>query len=115
MHTPQDNDIATGPIAALRQADQVVPSSTPGSAQAAKAGHAMTPDQAETAGQIEHAYPGYHVWISDEGWWYASRVNSLARGQSQTVCGATDRELAHALSAEVPPAAAAHQDVATAP
>ena len=34
----------------------------------------MTPDQiAQTAHQIERAYPGYHVWASDEGWWYATR------------------------------------------
>ncbi|MDX6395417.1 MAG: hypothetical protein QOJ73_6480 [Streptosporangiaceae bacterium] len=35
----------------------------------------MTPDQiAQTARQIEGAYPGYHVWSSDEGWWYATRT-----------------------------------------
>jgi len=32
--------------------------------------------------------------------WYASRVNSRARGQSPTVCGANPDELTYELSAE---------------
>ena len=60
----------------------------------------MTREQAEIERQIERAYPGYHVWVSDEGWWYASRVNSRARGQSPTVCGANPDELTYELSAE---------------
>jgi hypothetical protein len=71
----------------------------------------MTPGRAETAGQIERAYPGYHVWVSDEDWWYASRVSSQGRGESRTVCGATARELARELSAE---ASATDQGVPTA-
>lgn len=71
----------------------------------------MTTDQAETARQIERAYTGYHVFVSDEGWWYASR----ARGQSQTVCGANPDELTRQLSAEETAAVRAHQDALTAP
>lgn len=74
----------------------------------------MTPGRAETVGQIERAYPGYHVWVSDENWWYASRVNSRARGQSQTVCGATPDELTRELSTEEAAATRAHQAAMTA-
>jgi len=55
---------------------------------------------AETAGQIERAYPGYHVWISDAGWWYATRTHSWARGQSATVHGPGPGELSGALAEE---------------
>jgi hypothetical protein len=75
----------------------------------------MTPGQAVIAGQIERAYPGYHVWVSDEGWWYASRVRRRARGQSPTVCGADPGELTRELSAEETAASRAHQDAMTAP
>jgi hypothetical protein len=44
----------------------------------------VTPGQAEIAEQIERAYPGYHVWTSDEGWWYATRARPRARGASPT-------------------------------
>ena len=54
----------------------------------------------EVAGQIERAYPGYHVWISDAGWWYATRTHSWARGQSATVHGPGPGELTGALAAE---------------
>ncbi len=47
----------------------------------------MTPVQAQTAGEIQRAYPGWRVWVSDEGWWYATRVRPWARGQSATVTG----------------------------
>ena len=55
---------------------------------------------AEVARQIERAYRGYHVWVSDEGWWYATRVSPRARGQSRTVHGRDPDELTTALSAE---------------
>ena len=71
----------------------------------------MTPGQAEIAGQIERAYPGYHVWTSDEGWWYATRARPRARGTSPTVCGADPDELTFELSAEEAAAARAHQAV----
>jgi hypothetical protein len=57
-------------------------------------------DHAEIAGQIERAYPGYHVWISDAGWWYATRTHSWARGQSATVHGPGPGELSGALAEE---------------
>lgn len=64
-------------------------------------GPALPPDEhAEVAGQIERAYPGYHVWVSDAGWWYATRTHSRARGQSATVHGAGPGELSGALAAE---------------
>ena len=34
----------------------------------------MTTDD-EIARQIECAYPGYHVWASDGGWWYATKTS----------------------------------------
>jgi hypothetical protein len=55
---------------------------------------------AEIAGQIERAYPGYHVWISDAGWWYATRTHTWARGQSATVHGPGPGELSGALAEE---------------
>src|ERR1017187_9344494 len=61
----------------------------------------MTPNQIEqTARQIERAYPGYHVWASDEGWWYATRTSARARGESPTVHGADPGELTTELAAE---------------
>jgi hypothetical protein len=55
---------------------------------------------AEIAGQIERSYPGYHVWISDAGWWYATRTHTWARGQSATVHGPGPGELCGALAEE---------------
>lgn len=69
----------------------------------------MTPGQAEIAGQIERAYPGYHVWTSDEGHWYATRARPRARGTSPTVCGADPDELTTELSAEEAAVSRAHQ------
>jgi hypothetical protein len=54
----------------------------------------------EVAGQIERAYPGYHVWTSDAGWWYATRMRPWARGQSATVHGPGPGELSGALAEE---------------
>lgn len=54
----------------------------------------------EIALQIERAYPGYHVWISDTGWWYATRTHPRARGQSPTVHGPGPGELSTALAEE---------------
>lgn len=54
----------------------------------------------EIAMQIERAYPGYHVWISDAGWWYATRTHPRARGQSPTVHGSGPGELSTALAEE---------------
>jgi hypothetical protein len=31
----------------------------------------MSGDRLEVAERIEAAHPGYRVWVSDEGWWYA--------------------------------------------
>jgi hypothetical protein len=70
----------------------------------------VTPGHAEVARQIERAYPGYRVWTSDEGWWYASRVSSRARGASLTVHGADPDELTWELSAEDTAATRAHRD-----
>jgi hypothetical protein len=56
--------------------------------------------RAVIAAQIERAYPGYHVWTSDKGWWYATKKNSRARGESATVDGADPDALTTALSAE---------------
>jgi hypothetical protein len=60
----------------------------------------MTPRQRVIAAQIERAYPGYHVWVSDQGWWYATRTSRRARGDSATVDGADPDKLTTALSAE---------------
>ncbi len=61
--------------------------------------------QGETAAQIQRAYPGWRVWVSDEGWWYATRIRPWARGQSATVTGCDPDELTDELAAE----SAAHQ------
>jgi hypothetical protein len=50
--------------------------------------------------QIETAYPGWRVWRSDEGWWYATRVMPRARGDAATVAGAGPHELTTALAQE---------------
>ncbi len=56
-------------------------------------GHSVTPEpgqaasHAAAAAQIERAYPGYRVWVSDEGWWYATRTRARMPGQSATVHG----------------------------
>lgn len=55
---------------------------------------------AEIAGQIELDHPGYHVWVSDAGWWYATRRKSWARGQAATVHGPGPGELCGALAEE---------------
>lgn len=57
-------------------------------------------EYSEIAMQIERAYPGYHVWISDAGWWYATRTHPRARGQSPTVHGPGPGELSTALAEE---------------
>ena len=54
----------------------------------------------EMAGQIERAYPGYHVWTSDAGWWYATRMHPQAPGQAVTMYGRGPGELTVALAAE---------------
>jgi len=55
---------------------------------------------AEAAGQIERAHPGYHVWVSDEGWWYATRTSPRTYGQAATVHARGPAELGEALAAE---------------
>jgi hypothetical protein len=70
-----------------------VPAAAPG----AQSRHAAN---AEIAGQIQRAYPGYHVWVSDAGWWYATRTHPWARGQSATVHGPGPGELSGALAEE---------------
>ena len=69
----------------------------------------MTPAQSEIARQIERAYPGYHIWTSDEGYWYASRTRLIATGPSPTVCGANPDELTTELCNEQGAAARRHQ------
>jgi hypothetical protein len=75
----------------------------------------VTPAQAEVAGEIERAYPGYHVWTSDEGYWYATRARPRARGISPTVCGADPGELTCELSAEEAAISRAHQAAMASP
>jgi hypothetical protein len=75
----------------------------------------MTPGQAETARQIEVAYPGWRPWVSDEGHWYATRTRPWARGQSATVTGPTPEALTYELAAEDTAATAAHHAAMTAP
>lgn len=54
----------------------------------------------DVAGQIERAYPGYHVWTSDAGWWYATRRQPWVHGKSATVHGPGPGELFGALAEE---------------
>jgi hypothetical protein len=63
-------------------------------------GWVLSAQNAEIARQIEHVYPGCHVWISDGGWWYATRIRPWARGRSATVHGPGPRELTGVLAAE---------------
>ena len=46
---------------------------------------------------IEGAHAGYHVWLSDEGWWYAVKAGPAARGWAATVDGPGPVELDQAL------------------
>ena len=55
---------------------------------------------AEAVGQIERAYPGYHVWVSDQGRWYATRTRRPVPGQAATVHAPGPAELTEALAAE---------------
>jgi hypothetical protein len=82
-------------VASDRFADQSVSSAgSPSSA-------APWPAQSDqVAGQIERAYPGYHVWTSDAGWWYATRMHPHAPGQAVTMYGRGPGELTVALAAE---------------
>jgi hypothetical protein len=75
----------------------------------------VTPAQAETAGEIQRAYPGWRVWVSDEGRWYATRVRPWARGQSATLAGPTSEALTNELAAEDTTVSAAHHAALTAP
>ena len=64
-------------------------------------GSASQPNEsAAIAGQIERAYPGYHVWTSDAGWWYATRTHPWVHGKSATVHGPGPGELSGALAEE---------------
>jgi hypothetical protein len=95
--------VAGEPAAGL--ADVIEMSAAHPAAQAAPAGVTGLPARAsarteEIAGQIQRAYPGYHVWVSDAGWWYATRIRPWARGQSATVHGPGPGELTGALAAE---------------
>src|SRR5690348_14091082 len=40
------------------------------------AGEQAQAGRQEAAVQLERDYPGYHVWTSDGGWWYATRTHS---------------------------------------
>jgi hypothetical protein len=54
---------------------------------------------AEAAGQIEHAYPGYRVWISDEGG--GTRPGRVpGRAASRRPCIDRAGELTRALATE---------------
>jgi hypothetical protein len=83
-----------GPMPAPRIPAHVPPG------QQASTGQQASSGQREAAARIEQAYPEYHVWISDAGWWYATRTHSWARGRSATVHGPGPGELAAALAAE---------------
>ncbi|HEY3734094.1 MAG TPA: hypothetical protein VGL63_09270 [Streptosporangiaceae bacterium] len=77
----------------------MTPASAPAGGPLRGAGRGRARDR-QVAGQIEHAYPGYHVWVSDTGWWYATRIRPWARGQSATVHGPGPGELTDALATE---------------
>ena len=64
------------------------------------AGEQAQAGRQEAAVQLERDYPGYHVWTSDGGWWYATRTHSWRRGRSATVHAPGPEELAAALAAE---------------
>jgi hypothetical protein len=66
----------------------------------ASGGASQRDDNDEIAMQIERAYPGYHVWIFDAGWWYATRTHPRARGHSPTLHGPGPGELSTALAEE---------------
>jgi len=76
--------------------------SRPAGAAAGSRGSVSPPPLVEplTAGQIERAFPAYHVWVSDAGWWYATRIRPWARGQAATVHGPGPGELSGALAEE---------------
>src|ERR1700723_1512550 len=50
--------------------------------------------------QIERAHPGFRVWISDDGWWYATRTQPWACGLAATVHGPGPGELSGAIAEE---------------
>jgi hypothetical protein len=77
----------------LPSGDKILADPAPG-------GASQRDDNDEIAMQIERAYPGYHVWISDAGWWYATRTHPRARGQSPTLHGPGPGELSTALAEE---------------
>ena len=77
-----------------------IPSGIPAGEQSRVHSPARRAANAEIAGQIQRAYPGYHVWVSDAGWWYATRMHPWARGQSATVHGPGPGELSGALAEE---------------
>ena len=54
----------------------------------------------ELAVQIERAHPGFRVWISDAGWWYATRTQPWACGRAATVHGPGPGELSGAIAEE---------------
>jgi hypothetical protein len=57
-------------------------------------------DANELVMQIERAHPGYRVWISDAGWWYATRTQPWACGRAATVHGPGPGELSGAIAEE---------------
>jgi len=64
---------------------------------------APRPDEfspAELVVHIERAHPGFRVWISDAGWWYATRTQPWACGRAATVHGPGPGELSGAIAAE---------------
>lgn len=71
-----------------------------GAGSQAVASTAVPAGVAQVAGQIEHAHPGYHVWTSDAGWWYATRTQPWAHGQAATVHAPGPGELSAALAEE---------------
>ena len=88
-------NVSSSSVASGPSGDEIGPGAGPG--------HAAAPWPArseEIAGQIEQAYPGYHVWTSDAGWWYATRMHPHVPGQAETIYGRGPGELTVALAAE---------------
>jgi hypothetical protein len=67
---------------------------------AGASGYPASARLAARAGEIERAYPEFHVWVSDDGWWYATRRHPWACGQAATVHGPGPGELVGALAEE---------------
>ena len=47
--------------------------------------HLLKANDSALPAAFERAYSGYHVWVSDQGWWYATRRRPRVHGQAATV------------------------------